>query len=197
MFNRKAHALSATFPSRGAVAGEAARATHARAGDARSTTSWHKDHYENLYAQVRGVKVFLLLPPAEAYRLHACRFPVHRWAPDGRGGLALQPQVPAEAVPWSPVDPRPPAGRRAEAERSFPHYFDAGMPPPLEVRLRPGEVLYLPSLWQHHVRQEACTPGEAVIAVNAWYDMAFDCKFAYAQHIDKLAARLAPCPGSV
>lgn len=51
------------------------------------------------------------------------------------------------------------------------------------------QVLYLPSLWFHHVRQEA-RADECVIAVNFWYEMAFDCKAAYAKLADQLAAEL-------
>ena len=157
------------------------------AGDNRSVSSWHKDPYENLYAVVRGTKVFLLLPPVEAYRLHVQRFPVHEYAEAG-GGLVLLPKDPPESVPWSPVDPCPPPEQLARAAREFPLFFDPAMPQPLKVILKEGEVLYLPSLWQHHVRQESSRPGEPVIAVNVWFDMAMDCKFAYAKAFEDLAA---------
>lgn len=55
--------------------------------------------------------------------------------------------------------------------------------------LQPSEVLYLPSLWQHHVRQQENALGEAVIAVNAWYNMEFDCKYVYAKLAEGLAAQ--------
>lgn len=55
------------------------------------------------------------------------------------------------------------------------------------------QVLYLPSLWFHHVRQEACA-DECVIAVNFWYEMAFDCKAAYARLADQLASELHSQP---
>ncbi|KAG9015504.1 hypothetical protein FRB94_000109 [Tulasnella sp. JGI-2019a] len=38
---------------------------------------------------------------------------------------------------------------------------------PMRATLRPGDALYLPAGWWHHVRQS----GEVVIAVNWWYDM--------------------------
>ncbi|PNW85197.1 hypothetical protein CHLRE_03g175750v5 [Chlamydomonas reinhardtii] len=44
-------------------------------GDQRSATSFHKDHYENLYAVVRGTKVFTLMPPCDAFRMRLRRFP--------------------------------------------------------------------------------------------------------------------------
>lgn len=38
---------------------------------------------------------------------------------------------------------------------------------PIHVSLLPGETLYLPAGWWHHVRQAA----ETTIAVNWWYDV--------------------------
>lgn len=38
---------------------------------------------------------------------------------------------------------------------------------PVQVRLRPGEALYLPAGWWHYVQQAK----EITIAVNWWYDM--------------------------
>ena len=48
------------------------------------------------------------------------------------------------------------------------------------------QVLYLPSLWYHCVRQMRIE-GQAVTAVNFWYDMPFDCKAAYAKFCEELA----------
>ncbi|KAF9438745.1 JmjC domain-containing protein 7 [Entomortierella beljakovae] len=39
-------------------------------GDERSTTSLHKDHYENIYGVITGRKIFTLIPPTEQYCLH-------------------------------------------------------------------------------------------------------------------------------
>ncbi|KAG0056727.1 JmjC domain-containing protein 7 [Gryganskiella cystojenkinii] len=39
-------------------------------GDERSTTSLHKDHYENIYAVIAGRKIFTLIPPTEQFCLH-------------------------------------------------------------------------------------------------------------------------------
>ena len=49
------------------------------------------------------------------------------------------------------------------------------------------QVLYLPSLWYHAVAQRSSEAGEPVVAVNFWYDMAFDCKAAYAKFCEELA----------
>ena len=42
------------------------------------------------------------------------------------------------------------------------------------MRVNAGDVLYLPSLWFHHLRQ-----SHGCVAVNFWYDMEFDARYAY------------------
>ena len=42
-------------------------------------------------------------------------------------------------------------------------------------------MLYLPSLWFHHVQQ-----SHGCIAVNYWYDMKYDLKFNYYQFVESL-----------
>jgi len=56
--------------------------------------------------------------------------------------------------------------------------------PPICVRLRAGETLYLPSLWYHGVLQGEDATGKT-IAINQWYDMEFDSKYAYHQFVNK------------
>ncbi|KAG8049829.1 hypothetical protein GUJ93_ZPchr0009g938 [Zizania palustris] len=59
---------------------------------------------------------------------------------------------------------------------SFPLYFEG--PKPIHCTVRAGEMLYLPSMWFHHVSQSP-GPNGLTIAVNYWYDMQFDIKYAY------------------
>lgn len=47
-----------------------------------SVTSFHKDHYENLYAVVSGEKRFLLLPPTDVHRLYVRRYPAANYSYD-------------------------------------------------------------------------------------------------------------------
>ncbi|KAJ0248307.1 2-oxoglutarate [Hirschfeldia incana] len=47
-----------------------------------SVTSFHKDHYENLYAVVSGEKHFLLLPPTDVHRLYVQRYPAANYRYD-------------------------------------------------------------------------------------------------------------------
>ena len=50
------------------VFGGAPEAVNLWYGDARASTSFHKDNYQNLYGVVAGEKVFVLLPPSDLYR---------------------------------------------------------------------------------------------------------------------------------
>lgn len=114
----------------------------------------------------------------------------------------LTPVLPAPPqVPWIPLDPLDP-----DTER-FPQYRAAR---PVGCSLKAGEMLYLPSLWFHHVRQShGCLagkgeagsepragPGEVQVpvltrcvsaAVNFWYDMEYDIKYNYYQLLDSLS----------
>lgn len=45
-----------------------------------SVTSFHKDHYENLYAVVSGEKHFLLLPPTDVHRLYVQPYPAANYS---------------------------------------------------------------------------------------------------------------------
>ncbi|KAG2496262.1 hypothetical protein HYH03_005495 [Edaphochlamys debaryana] len=92
------------------VFGGPPEATNLWIGDARSTTSFHKDHYENLYAVIRGTKVFTLLPPCDAFRMYLERCPAASYLP--------RCEVPPGAQ-WREVSPEPgrapgAAGRHGE-----------------------------------------------------------------------------------
>ena len=68
-------------------------------------------------------------------------------------------------LPWIAIDPLNPD------LKEFPSYKNAH---PMKLRLNAVDVLYLPSLWFHHLQQ-----SHGCIAVNFWYDMEFDSKFNY------------------
>lgn len=48
-------------------------------GTPESVTSFHKDHYENLYAVVSGEKHFTLLPPTDVHRMYVKKYPVAQY----------------------------------------------------------------------------------------------------------------------
>ena len=53
---------------------------------------------------------------------------------------------------------------------------------PLHVRVNAGDVLYLPSLWFHHLRQ-----SHGCVAVNFWYDMEFDARYTYSNFLREVS----------
>ncbi|XP_062326208.1 bifunctional peptidase and (3S)-lysyl hydroxylase JMJD7 isoform X4 [Osmerus eperlanus] len=142
-------------------------------GEARAVTSMHKDHYENLYCVISGEKHFILLPPSDRpfipYELYQPA--VYRQREDG--GFDMVDEAESEKVPWIPVDPLNP-----DLE-CYPAYRLAQ---PLRCTVRAGEMLYLPSLWFHHVQQ-----SHGCIAVNFWYDMEYDLKYNYFQLLESLS----------
>lgn len=81
--------------------------------------------------------------------------------------------------PWIGVDPWAP---RSELARRFPLY--ARYASSATVRVRAGEVLYLPALWYHQVSQTCYT-----VAVNMWHDADF-CGPAWAYY--SMCKALAP-----
>lgn len=158
-------------------------------GDARSVTSVHRDHYENLYCVLTGEKRIFLLPPTDYHRLQYCTAAAARWemTEGGEAGgevasAALRPALeePRREVRW------------AEADPTEPHLWprlgmavsDGGAHPPLEVRVRAGDALYLPAEWFHAVRQREDDHTGRVTAVNFWYDMTYGIAQAQQRTID-------------
>ncbi|XP_078442682.1 2-oxoglutarate (2OG) and Fe(II)-dependent oxygenase superfamily protein isoform X2 [Wolffia australiana] len=159
-----------------AAVGGAPEAVNLWIGNGRSETSFHKDHYENLYAVVTGEKHFLLLPPTDVHRLYVRRYPAACYRHDCER-LRLELEDPPRELPWCSVEPYPVTPEAAAmARKETPLYFDG--PPPFQCTVKAGDILYLPSMWFHHVRQTPDRSGLA-IAVNYWYDMRFDIKYAY------------------
>ncbi|KAG8225410.1 hypothetical protein J437_LFUL004610 [Ladona fulva] len=67
-------------------------------------------------------------------------------------------------VPWICIDPEKPD------LNSYPLYANATQ---VKVRVHAGDVLFLPAHWFHHVKQ-----SHGCIAVNYWYDMKYDHRYA-------------------
>ena len=148
-------------------------------GDARAVTSMHKDHYENLYCVVRGRKRFTLLPPTDLPLIPYGTYKSGRYRLREDGSFSVVDAEDHGEVPWIPIDPLQP-----DLER-WPSYANAH---PLVADLEPGDVLYLPSLWFHHVEQQQNT-----IAINFWYDMAFDVRYNYFKFLEKLTEARNHC----
>ncbi|PHU28861.1 hypothetical protein BC332_00954 [Capsicum chinense] len=164
-------------------------------GNEMSETSFHKDHYENVYAVVSGEKHFLLLPPTDVHRMYIRDYPAaqYHYSQDN-GEFSLELEEPARNVPWCSVNPYPSPELKEKEMAKFPLYFNG--PRPFEVTVKAGEVLYLPSMWFHHVRQSPDSRG-LTIAVNYWYDMRFDIKYAYFNFLQSLPhSMLCNCASS-
>ena len=200
-------------------------------GSSNSVSSMHKDHYENMYAVVRGSKTFILHPPTDLpYLMHKYYIPARyekvngfyriveerneeccsicrMWQTNlsGKSTDHLKSytdycklnneikDVQNEAhkvnnkntkcthnchaiprLPWIAVNPLNP-----DNETSF--LYDRSHP--LKVTIQSSDLLYLPSLWFHHVQQEDNT-----IAINFWYDMEYDIKYNYFKFVEKINA---------
>jgi len=145
-------------------------------GDERSYSSFHKDHYENFYTVLTGTKVFWLCPPVSAWCMHE-RLYCTATCMGGPGNWKLESD-PESAIPWIPVDAREWEKGDKEYRNQFPDFEHANMQ---RVELREGESLYLPSLWYH-----AATQKDEMAAINYWFEMQFDCKWIYYQHLREI-----------
>lgn len=141
-------------------------------GDSKAVTSLHKDHYENLYCVIVGEKKFTLIPPTDQPFIPYENFRSGLYKENVEGHFEIVDDDTTGMVPWIPVDPLNPDIKK------YPQFRFAR---PVEVTVKAGDMLYLPSLWYHHVRQ---THG--CIAVNYWYDMEFDIKYGYYKFVSSL-----------
>lgn len=155
-------------------------------GDEASTTSWHKDYYENIYSVIRGEKIFNLRPPCEVglMRYVDCVPGVFEWDADAVR-WRVKPRLDAARVAWSAADIDPKTLRPMFGPSNVDDDDnDTGksLPPSIDVVVRAGETLYLPAMWLHRVSQRGLT-----VAVNSWYDMDFGDRFAYAEYARRTA----------
>lgn len=141
-------------------------------GDSRAVTSMHKDHYENLYCVITGWKKFILIPPSDVPFVPYEVYPAAKYK-EAEGQFSFVPDTNTGQVPWIAIDPLSPDLVQ------HPEYARCR---PIEVTVHAGEMLYLPSLWFHHVRQ-----SHGCIAVNLWYDMEFDIKYNYFKFVESVA----------
>jgi hypothetical protein len=103
-------------------------------GPGGNVTRLHYDVPNNVLAQIAGTKRFVMFPPRDMSRLYPFR---------------------SKSYNMSQVDIDGP-----DLER-FPRFRDARR---VEVTLRPGEMLFIPSFWWHQVYSE-----ETGLTVNFWW----------------------------
>ncbi|KAK4632844.1 Bifunctional peptidase and (3S)-lysyl hydroxylase Jmjd7 [Fulvia fulva] len=138
-------------------------------GNDRSTTSLHKDNYENIYAQIRGQKHFVLLPPVEIPCVNETPLQFARYHPSLEHEHKLEPglDTDTELIPvplWDPDEPDTRSTVYSKHSKS------------LRVTLYEGDIMYLPAMWYHKVRQGNGPEGFSC-SVNYWYDMEFGGSF--------------------
>lgn len=149
-------------------------------GDSRAVTSTHKDPYENMYAVLRGYKDIILYPPSDSSfmpykqckqsKFQRCDVSkndseIHIGADPTTTSKFSIVDVDEKAIPWIVIDPlKPNLSKHPRFSKSSPFH----------LRLNAGDLLYLPSLWFHHLRQ-----SHGCIAVNFWYDMDYGPLYAY------------------
>ena len=147
-------------------------------GDSRAITSLHKDHYENLYCVISGQKTFTLYPPTDLPFIPHQEYTVARYhqTESNKFKIINEPTwCSSKTIPWIPVDPLNPD------YETYPEFAKAK---PISCTINKGDVLYLPSLWFHHVQQT-----QGTIAINFWYDMEFDIKYNYFKFLEKLCQK--------
>lgn len=110
----------------------------------RVVTATHHDMFSNLAVVVAGRRRFTLFPPGEVANLYVGPF---EFTPAG--------------TPASLVDPEAP-----DLER-FPRAAEA-MKRARTAELAPGDAIYIPHMWWHHVR----SLDELSILINYWWDEA-------------------------
>lgn len=152
-------------------------------GDERSITSMHKDHYENLFMVISGEKRFTLRPPCDVTLLSEQEFQSATYVPNQSGRLEPIVDTPTSTVPW--------IMKHTNVPRNCHDQINAH--DPIEVVVKPGEMLYLPSLWYHEVRQVGFT-----VAVNWWFDMCFTSpNYVYYNFLRELVASRKTFPSEI
>ena len=139
-------------------------------GDERAVTSMHKDPYENMYCVISGYKDFILIAPTDLHLVARSKYQTAIYERDANGKLQIKPLN--EFIEWVSVDPLNPDFTK------YPNFKKANI---LKVRVFAGDILYLPSLWYHHVQQ-----SHECIAINFWFDMEYDSKYCYYKFVEKI-----------
>jgi len=145
-------------------------------GTSQSVTSLHKDPYENIYCVIKGYKTFTLLPPTDLPFLYQKNYKSATLQESENNDLVISIDDPKSTIPWLSVDPD-----NLNLD-TYPHSKHIH---PVRVRVGPGEILYLPSLWFHKVGQIGDEEGRN-ISINLWYDMKYSFNYVYYRLLEDL-----------
>lgn len=171
-------------------------------GPDEAITSMHKDPYENLYAVIKGQKIFTLCAPTDLGHLVHYKYdlPVHQLKYDGDAKTWTKEKA-TGVVRWVPkeVDTKLYLSgavsfhRHSQPDGAEVKNFEGEgeQVRALQVRLGPGDLLFIPAHWYHGVRQRGGA-DRITIAVNMWWDAKFDARFALTDAIEQIAREVNP-----
>ena len=160
-------------------------------GNSYSVTSTHHDPFENVFLQVTGKKRFLLYPPEDIAFLRQDDWPSARYAQCDNGcGLEVRREdEPAHLANSQGEDVGDGSATVTWLNPPWPPHPQSS---PVQITLNEGEMLYLPGLWWHTVKQVDCdddTDGPPrCVSVNWWWDIDYEAP-TWSQY--KLCERLA------
>ncbi|KAH6680686.1 cupin-like domain-containing protein [Halenospora varia] len=141
-------------------------------GNSHTTTSLHKDPYENIYVTITGTKTFTLLPPLAYPFINETLLSPASYSRSANGELVMAEEE-GERVPVAVWDPDL---KKDGAGGGVGRYEEEARKMCMRVEIGKGDMLYLPALWYHKVGQRADEEGICV-AVNYWHDMEFSGSF--------------------
>lgn len=188
--------VSDTIPWAEEAFGHAPDAVNFWMGKYPTATSWHRDHYENLYVVVRGKKVIRLLPPIDSFRMEIKKYPQAEYILTDSSNIStlkLQ-EISDTEILWSSIKPCACLEDRSLGDvdcascPSCKHLRRHGNMFPLEIEINAGDMLYIPSCWYHEIHHPRTE--EPTIAINYWFDMIHDSKYAAMVAMDTLAEKL-------
>ncbi|MFN6530672.1 cupin-like domain-containing protein [Nostoc sp. ChiSLP03a] len=124
-----------------------------------STTNLHFDPLHNIFAQIRGRKRILLYPPSNYLSFYP---PL-----DSPSGVGFNSKVNPDLL-------------NLELFPKFPWQEK------IEVILKPGEILYIPPFWWHHI-----TAVDKNISLSFWYDLKIQ-DFLWQKNMVSVFLNIAP-----
>ncbi len=148
-------------------------------------TSWHRDHFENIYVVLRGCKVIRLLPPTDSYRMKIKVYSQSSWSTDESLSTWTLEPTQDDALLWSSLMPCTCLDSRDNMLCSSCQHLYPRLP--LEVEVNAGDVLFLPATWWHEIHHKNTATNDPTIAINFWYDMIHDSKYSSMVAVDKIA----------
>lgn len=138
----------------------------------------HKDPYENIYCVIDGYKDFILIPPVDLPYVPYQSYKVKKYRNVSSEGFEVEDCTDPENIFWICADPL-----NNDMKDVYPEFYSKARR--MHVRVEKGDLLYLPSLWFHHVRQ-----SHKCIAVNYWYDIEYsDPKYCYYRMLETLCEK--------